>query len=317
MAEMTPFKCGDAARIIDGEYKGRMGAIVGIGDPEMPSVFTRSLETDNDEEVPVEILKRLPGSFITARNGNRLLSALLRCIFISVLLARAVPGAAQDPISIGSTSIRNPGSAKSNEEISKHSVPQYLPCRGQTKTFGKLSDSFSAGHLPSRSEITGSWVLIGFWLYKDSHPDLNCAGITRGKILDWVMLAQGYSLMIDMAGTNQTSTFEIGPRQDLTVALDLGGTPALYFAAASQSAKLSFVLATHTIVAWNSGRCRFTANRQSRIRRHLFSQCSAIRTKRTTAALNWLHKWRRERARPGNPPSGWVAGRKRRVNSGL
>ncbi len=223
MAEMTPFKCGDAARIIDGEYKGRMGAIVGIGDPEMPSVFTRSLETDNDEEVPVEILKRLPGSLITARNGNRLLSALLRCIFISVLLARAVPGAAQDPISIGSASIRNPGSAKSNEEISKHSVPQYLPCRGQTKTFGKLSDSFSAGHLPSRSEITGSWVLIGFWLYKDSHPDLNCAGITRGKILDWVMLAQGYSLMIDMAGTNQTSTFEIGPRQDLTVALDLGG----------------------------------------------------------------------------------------------
>ena len=171
----------------------------------------------------MEIPGRLPGPLIIAREGNKVLRALLRCIFIFVLLARSVSGSAQDPISNGSVSIRNPGSAQGHEEIAKHSVPQYLPCPGQTRTFSKLTNSFFAGHLPARSEITGSWVLIGFWLYKDSHPDLNCAGITRGKILDWVMLAQGYSLMIDMAGTNQTSTFEIGPRQDLTVALDLGG----------------------------------------------------------------------------------------------
>jgi len=42
-------------------------------------------------------------------------------------------------------------------------------------------------------------------------------------IYEWVMLAQGYSLGIDMAGTYQTSAFELGLRQDLTVALDLGG----------------------------------------------------------------------------------------------
>ena len=158
-----------------------------------------------------------------ARMGNRLFSALLCRTLISLLLARAVPGAAQDPISNGSVSNRNPSSKHSHEEIPLYSVPQYLPCPGQTNTFSKLSNSFSAGHLPSRSEVTGAWVLIGFWLYQDSHPDLNCAGIMRGKIFEWVMLAQGYSLGIDIAGTNQSSAFAPGQRQDLIVAVDLGG----------------------------------------------------------------------------------------------
>ena len=95
--------------------------------------------------------------------------------------------------------------------------------QAKRKTFSKLSNSFSAGHLPSRSEVTGTWVLIGFWLHRDSHPDLNCAGIMRGQIFEWVMLAQGYSLRIDMAGTSQTSAFELGRGQDITVAMDLGG----------------------------------------------------------------------------------------------
>jgi hypothetical protein len=45
----------------------------------------------------------------------------------------------------------------------------------------------------------------------------------RGKIFEWVMLAQGYSLGIDIAGTDQASAFELGRRQDITVAMDLGG----------------------------------------------------------------------------------------------
>jgi hypothetical protein len=162
-------------------------------------------------------------ALIIARMGKSLFDALLCCIFISVLLVRAVQGAAQVPISDGSVSNPNPSSERSIKEIPIHSVPQYLPCPGQTKTFRKLSDSFSAGHLPSQSEVTGSWVLTGFWLHRDSHPDLNCAGIMREKILEWVMLAQGYTLGIDMAGTYQTSAFELGQRHDLMVALDLGG----------------------------------------------------------------------------------------------
>src|SRR5438270_885303 len=104
-----------------------------------------------------------------------------------------------------------------------HSASHYKPCPGQTTSFRKLYNSFAAGHPPSRDEATGSWVLIGSWLHKDSHPDLNCAGIMRGKIIEWVMLADGYSLRVDMAGTLETATFEHGHGRDLTVALELGG----------------------------------------------------------------------------------------------
>ncbi len=104
-----------------------------------------------------------------------------------------------------------------------YSVPQYLPCPGQTNSFDKLYHSFSTGHPPSPSEVTGSWVLIGFRLYRDSHPDLRCDGIMRGRTFEWVMLAQGYSLRIEMAGTDQASAFQLGEKQDLTIPLDLGG----------------------------------------------------------------------------------------------
>jgi len=159
---------------------------------------------------------------IIARMGKRLFRALL-CIFISVLLARAVSGAAQDPISEGGVSNPNASSEQINEAIPQNSVPQYQPCPGQTKTFSKLLNSFSAGHLPSRSELTGSWVLTGIWLHKESHPDLNCAGIMRGKVFEWVMVAQADSLRIAMVGTAQTSAIELRRSQDLTIPLDLGG----------------------------------------------------------------------------------------------
>ncbi len=155
--------------------------------------------------------------------GNRLFTALLWFLSISALLAPVIPPAAQDPISHGNISKPNPSVEQSNEDMPRYSVPQYLPCPDQTRTFGELSNSFSSAHLPSPSEITGSWVLIGSWLHTDSHPDLNCTGIMRGKAFEWVMLAQGYSLQIDMLGANQTSAFELGRKQDLTVALDLGG----------------------------------------------------------------------------------------------
>lgn len=62
MAEMTPLTYGDAVRIIDGEYKGRTGAIVGMNDSETQSVFTIEFGSGNDAEVPLEFLERLLGS---------------------------------------------------------------------------------------------------------------------------------------------------------------------------------------------------------------------------------------------------------------
>lgn len=64
------------------------------------------------------------------------------------------------------------------EAVPKDSVPQYMPCPDQPKSFNELSRSFAAGHPPSPSEITGSWALIGIWVHKNSRPSLNCNGIT-------------------------------------------------------------------------------------------------------------------------------------------
>jgi hypothetical protein len=52
----------------------------------------------------------------------------------------------------------------------------------------------------------------------------------RGQIFEWVILAQGYSLRIDMAGTSP-SAFELGRGQDITVAMDLGGDNSPSFVA--------------------------------------------------------------------------------------
>jgi hypothetical protein len=158
---------------------------------------------------------------IITRMCNRPFIVLLGCVFFQLLIDREVR--AQVPSPDQSTSSRSPGSEQGGQEIPTHSVPKYLPCPHQVRSFSELSHSFAFGHLPSQSEITGSWVLIGSWLYRDSKPDLNCAGIMRGKVLEWVMLAQGYSLGVSMAGTYLTSAFEPERRQDLTFTIDLGG----------------------------------------------------------------------------------------------
>jgi hypothetical protein len=62
MNEMTPFTYGDEVRIIDGDYKGKTGAVVGGNDPEMPWVFTVEFGDGSDAEVRVEFLERLPDS---------------------------------------------------------------------------------------------------------------------------------------------------------------------------------------------------------------------------------------------------------------
>jgi len=48
--------------VVDGEHKGRTGAIVGMNDPEMPSVFLIEFGNGTDAEVPVEFLEGLSGA---------------------------------------------------------------------------------------------------------------------------------------------------------------------------------------------------------------------------------------------------------------
>lgn len=128
------------------------------------------------------------------------------------------------PTSTQSSSTKQYSSSEENEEaIPPNSVPQYLPCPDQTKSFKELSNSFSGGHLPSPSEFEGAWVLIGLWLHKDSHPDLNCSGIMRGKIFEWVLLAEGKSFGVDMAGNYLASEAKSDHKRDLTFSIDLQG----------------------------------------------------------------------------------------------
>ena len=60
MADTTPFTYGDEVCIINGEYKGRSGAVVGMNDPEKPSVFTIEFGDGSDAEIPAEFLERDP-----------------------------------------------------------------------------------------------------------------------------------------------------------------------------------------------------------------------------------------------------------------
>ena len=59
---MTPFTYGDEVRIIDGEHKGRTGAVVGVNDPDMSLVFTIEFGDGSDAEVPLESLERMADS---------------------------------------------------------------------------------------------------------------------------------------------------------------------------------------------------------------------------------------------------------------
>lgn len=162
--------------------------------------------------------------------GGRTRRAILFWLFPLVLFPGAciTPGVTQASAAGRSSSTQqSPRTGKNGDGI--YSVPQYRPCPDQTKSFEDLSRSFASGHLPSRSEITGSWVLTGIWLYPDSHPDLNCNGITRGKALEWVMLADGYSLRVDMAGTYLQSDLATESGGSLEFSVDLGGDDSPVF----------------------------------------------------------------------------------------
>jgi hypothetical protein len=117
----------------------------------------------------------------------------------------------------------HPDSARHEQQIPLYSVHQYRPCPDQNQSLQAVSNSFTAGHLPSKSEIRGPWVLIGIWDNKDSRPDLNCTGIMRGEILEWVMFGQGDSLMVNMASTLLKSDLEPDGRGALMLLLDLQG----------------------------------------------------------------------------------------------
>ena len=99
-----------------------------------------------------------------------------------------------------------------------------VPCGDQARTFKDLMASFARGRVPSPSEVSGTWVLVGLWLYTDSKPDLNCKGLHRGKKLEWVIVAKGYSIEFDSIGDGpQQTSLEPDRKRSLMFSVGFGG----------------------------------------------------------------------------------------------
>src|SRR6516164_8448628 len=90
--------------------------------------------------------------------------------------------------------------APQSDDIPRHSIPQNLPCVDQPKSLRELMNAFNSGSLPSRSEMTGTWVAISSFI--DTYDvTMNCSGLRRGtKIFEEVIVANGYSFEMHVVG---------------------------------------------------------------------------------------------------------------------
>lgn len=114
-----------------------------------------------------------------------------------------------------------PGAGQSSDEMPRFSVPQYSPCADQSKSLKDLADSFKKGRVPSADDVTGKWAVIGFVGHGVS---LNCTGVKRAKKFEWVMIANGYSVEIDMIGVSpHTAAFKPDGKRSLALAVDFDG----------------------------------------------------------------------------------------------
>jgi len=111
--------------------------------------------------------------------------------------------------------------AGQSDEIPKDSIPQYSPCADQPKSLKELTESFNKGRVPSMATVTGTWVATGFLGHFVS---LNCTGVKRSRKFEWVMLANRYSIEIDMIGSaSQMTTFKPDGKGNLALAVDFEG----------------------------------------------------------------------------------------------
>jgi hypothetical protein len=106
---------------------------------------------------------------------------------------------------------QSPAAQGSSEEIPRHSIPQDSPCINQPKSLKELTASFNKGRLPLATEVSGSWVAIGFVDNGLNQPSLNCTGVNRGKKFEFVMVANQYSVELDAIGITYPQTMMMQP----------------------------------------------------------------------------------------------------------
>ena len=90
---------------------------------------------------------------------------------------------------------------------------------------------FDKGQLPSASEVTGSWVEIGFFGRDDRVRSMNCTGIMRDKVFEFVIVANQYSLTLHAVDMDISQKVMMQPDQKGSVQfpVDFGGdAPPVY-----------------------------------------------------------------------------------------
>jgi hypothetical protein len=110
-------------------------------------------------------------------------------------------------------------------EVSGDLALRARPCVGQPKSLKELKTAFNSGRFPSPSEVTGTWAAIGF-VYSQPYQKnrLDCAGVKRGSIFEWAILANGFSIEIDAIGTyKQTTKFTPDSKGSVTFPMDFEG----------------------------------------------------------------------------------------------
>lgn len=89
------------------------------------------------------------------------------------------------------------GSVAPVTAAAQDTAPVQESCPGYAMSLGELETAFDSGRLPLAEEMTGPWVAIGF---VDDSPNVDCAGVTRQGVYEWVMTADQLVMEIDMIG---------------------------------------------------------------------------------------------------------------------
>jgi hypothetical protein len=136
-----------------------------------------------------------------------------------------------------------------SDEIPRNSIRQNAPCPDQPKSLKELAESFTKGRTPSASEVSGTWVAIGF---VGEQSSLNCNGVVRNKTFEWVMVANQYSIEIDMIGTHlQTTSLTPDNRGSASLEVDFeGDSLPVYRCRLTKRKTLACFLGEH---AWTTG----------------------------------------------------------------
>ena len=132
-----------------------------------------------------------------------------------LIVSISLPGSPTRTLSpvFGPQSRQGPPAQENPDEVPRNSIPQNTPCADQPKSLKELTTSFDKGRIPLATEVSGSWVAIGFVGngLSANNPSLNCSGVKRGTKFEFVLIADSYSVELDAIGMTNPQTVKMEP----------------------------------------------------------------------------------------------------------